>query len=138
MSDVAVQAADVRASAGATVDIERAGVNGIEPGDALYKRAGDSKVLLLDSNTGDPAKAAFYGYAQGYADADDYFAVQTDGDIYLGVDVDEGEIYTGSSNPGGTAPCTDAYTGSMTSIIGVGTDLGFLRINKYNSGFTRA
>jgi hypothetical protein len=138
MADLTIIPDDVRPGADAILNQEDCGENGVEIGDSLYKRNSDGKVLKSDANTGDPVKAAFYGYAVSNADLNQPIIVQTGGTIFLGAYgmADEGELYIVSSNAGATAVVADKTTGWITSVIGYGDELGNIVISKINTGKT--
>lgn len=137
MADVAVVADDVRQGTGITA---LQGVAGevLEPGDAIYIRLFDTKGYLCDAND-DEETAQFDGIVLTPAGIDDPFLYQPpNGKIYLGVDVDPGQIYVVSANPGKIAPAEDGASGWYTSPVGVGDDDGNLDMTIHgDSGYMR-
>jgi predicted transcriptional regulator len=120
MADITVTPANVHPYSGATRSMVQAG-EAITPGQAVYLKSSDSKYYKADADAG-ISEGAAAGIAIGYAPAgDDYFLMQTAGDIDLGATLTVGEIYVVSGTAGGIAPCGDLAADDFTCILGIAT-----------------
>ncbi len=119
MADLAITASQVAPAE--TPQFEE-GVAGeaILPGQAVYKRASDSKFMLADADAS-AAAAAARGVAVGQAAADGQrITVQRAGHVTIGAaaSVTVGELYVLSGNPGGIAPAADLASGDYVTVLG--------------------
>lgn len=137
MVDITVTAANVHPYSDATRQLVQAG-EAITPGQPVYLKSSDSKYYKCDSNAGLEESGAA-GIALGYAPAaDDYFTMQTAGDIDLGATLTVGEIYVVSGTAGGIAPCGDLTTGWYTTILGIATTAAKLQMDIHKGQIAHA
>ena len=118
MADLVQTVANVNSYSGASTSLVQAG-EAITPGVPCYKKASDSKYYQTDANLGAEESGAA-GIALSYAPAaDDYFVLQTAGDIDLGGTLTVGETYYVSATKGKIAPAADVAAGWFPVVLGI-------------------
>lgn len=121
MADLTQTAANVRSGSNGAVELVQAGEAGITAGTPVYQKTADEKYYKADADAGS-SESDVYGIALMNADADEYFVVQTEGDINVGATTVTGEVYVLSSTAGKIAPASDIASGWYPSILGTAKD----------------
>ena len=137
MADLSVTVTGVHPYSGGTVSSPVQAGEIITEGEPVYLKAADSKYYACDAD--EAAKALAAGIAVSPAPAaDDYFVMQTAGDIDLGATLTVGEIYCVSNTAGGIMPCGDLSTGEYVTILGIAETASKLAIGITASGIAHA
>jgi len=119
MADLAITAANVKASANSTTNSGIAG-EAITAGQPVYSDASDEKKLkLADSNDLDLTNVIGIALNDAAADQPVNY-VRKDPSLTIGATVAIGEVYVLSSTAGGVAPVADLSAGQEAVIMGVG------------------
>lgn len=118
MADYTVTPANVIPGTGAVLYNGLAG-EAIDPGEAAYLDADDSKVKLADANGAAAANAAVRGVAANQALADGQpIRLVTGGPLAIGTGT-RGDVVVLSSTPGKLAPVGDLSGGEYVTTLGV-------------------
>lgn len=130
MATVSYVSADVRTHKATSADLTTGTLGEtVVRGQPIYLSSADNKWYLTDGDTADPAVASFDGYALDSGDDGEVIAIQTGGQIYLGVDVTPGMLYVVSATAGETEEATSALvSGLNTTLIGYGEDVGSFNV----------
>ena len=135
MADVTQTAANVRANAGATVQVVRVGAT-VTPGDFLYSDTTDNGDYKLASTASDAASNAA-AMSLGYGDDGDLVPVAVAGTVEIGGTTVKGTIYTAADTAGGIRPNADNASGDFVTILGVASDTaGTLKLSFFKSGIS--
>jgi len=134
MADLSITAANVVASAGATVVNGTSGAT-ITAGQTVYLTAGQYQ--LAKANAAGTATLA--GIALNGASANQPLQVLVSGSVTIGATVTAGQTYVLSAAVAGNiAPITDLSTGNYVSLLGVATSTTVIQVVLNNSATTHA
>lgn len=132
MADLTVTAANVLASATATIQYGKAGGT-ITAGMSVYKDAADGLIKPARANAAGTAELA--GVAQNGAANGQPVAFVVGGDYNPGATVVVGKVYVLSAAVAGAiAPVDDLALGNRVSVLGVGVTTSSIRVRIINSG----
>ena len=120
MADLTQTPANVKTNSDAVTSLVQAGEAGITAGMPVYQKSSDGKYYRADANDANAYQAK--GVALTGAGLDEYFVVQTSGQMNLGATTVVGEIYIVSANVGKIAPTSDIATGWYPVIVGMASD----------------
>lgn len=132
MADLSITVASVLAGAGARIDRKRTAAVAITAGQWVY-RDGDS-YRLVDNNSATAAARVPDGIALNGAAAGQPLAVQSGGEVTLGVVLTAGTAYFASDTPGGMCAAGDLATGEYPCVLGIAKSTSVLRMGINPSG----
>ena len=132
MADITVTAANVVPDSGYQYVDGTAGET-ITAGQALYLKSSDSKYYKADCNDATAENRTLAGIALHGGSAGQPLRVMTAGTVTIGATVAVGTIYVLSATAGGIAPSTDLVSGWYTTIIGIATTTGKIKLSILNS-----
>lgn len=137
MADLTQTPANVRiGSDSATKSTVQAG-EAISAGMPVYYKSTDSKYYKADANAG-VSESNAAGIALTNASINDYFEMQTAGDINLGATLTVGEIYIVSATAGAICPHGDLGSGHYACILGIAKSASLLTLDPQHIGIARA
>lgn len=116
MADITQTPANVKSGINAITSLVRAG-EAITQGQPVYLSTTDGKYYRADAN--DSAKYNATAIALTPAATDEYFLIQTAGQMNLGATLTTGSVYVVSANVGAIAPVADIATGWYPSILAI-------------------
>ena len=116
MADMSQTPANVKSGSGAITDLVKAG-EAITQGQPVYLSITDGKYYQADAN--DSAKYNATAVALTPATTNEYFLIQTAGQMVLGATLTTGSIYVVSGNVGAIAPVADIASTWYPCIVGI-------------------
>jgi len=135
MTDLVVTAANVLEGTAARKQTGVAGAT-IAQGQAVYiDTAGQLQAALKGV---DSASAAAVGVALSAAEAGQPVVYQSGGEIDVGATLAVGETYVVGAAAGGIAPVADVIATEFTTVLGVATAAGVLKMGILQSGVAHA
>ena len=135
MADLSITAANVAASATATIDRQRNAGESFSAGQVVYLKSSDNKYYKADANSGTAEARTPTGIALNTGVAGQPCAVvSADTSLTIGATVTVGAVYVLSATPGGIAPVADLVSGDYVTILGVGVTASTIKLNLVSSG----
>lgn len=135
MVDLVITPANVLEGTSARKQSKTAGAN-ITQGDSVYVDSVDQLQAALKGV--DAASAAAVGIALNSAESGQPCTFQSGGDIDVGATLAVGETYVVGAAAGGIAPVADVISTEFSTILGIATAAGVLKMGVLQSGVAHA
>lgn len=135
MADLVITPANVLEGNQARKQSKTAGAN-ITQGDSVYVDSVDQLQAALKAV--DAASAAAVGIALNSAEAGQPCTFQSGGEIDVGATLVVGETYVVGAAAGGIAPVADVISTEFSTILGIATAAGVLKMGVLQSGVAHA
>jgi len=135
MTDLVITAANVLEGTQARKQTKTAGAS-ITQGQSVFVDSTDQ--LIPAQKDVDAGTAAAVGIALGAAEAGQPVVFQSGGELDVGATLVVGETYVVGAAGGGIAPIADVISTEFTTILGVATAAGVLKMGILQSGVAHA
>lgn len=135
MTDLVITPANVLEGTQARKQTKTAGAQ-ITQGDSVFIDSSDQ--MQAAQKDVDAASAAAVGIALNSAEAGQPVTFQSGGDIDVGATLVVGETYVVGAAAGGIAPIADVISTEFSTILGIATAAGVLKMGVLQSGVAHA